>query len=181
MRTILAAVLLFLTIPSAVSAQTSVNTSNDGRVSLTASAGPTLLDPGNTFSAGLGFTPTPRLTLSVTASRDHLNFRQEPLSSFRGGTLTTVAGEVRFNVAPGKRVSPYLLGGMGRGISRPNVTGPFTTRVTNSVQTAFAGAGLQIPIDHRLSVVADTRFTFVAEQDSVMFMMPVRVGLAFRF
>lgn len=181
MRTILSGLLFLLTIPSAAAAQAAVNHRNDGRVSLFASAGPTLLDPGNTFSAGVTFTPTPRVTLSVTAARDHLNFRQEALSSFRGGTLTTVAGEVRFSVAPGGRVSPYLFGGMGRGISRPNVAGPFTSRITNSVQTAFAGGGLQIPLDHGLSVVADTRFMFVAERDSLMFMIPVRVGLAYQF
>ena len=182
MRTILVGVLLMLTIPAAAGAQTpTAATRQEGRFSVYASAGPTLMDAGNTLSAGVGFTPTPRLTVAVSVQRDHLNHRRDQFFSFRGGTVTTVAGEARFNVTPGQRVSPYLLGGMGKGISRPNVAGPFDNRVTNSAGTLFAGAGLQIAIDDHFSVVADTRFMFVAERDSLGGMWPVRLGVAYRF
>jgi hypothetical protein len=177
-----AGVLLLLMIPAGASAQsTTVPVGGNDKVSLHVAAGPTIVDPGNSVSAGIGFTPTPRLTLSVTASRDHLNYRRERLSSFRGGTLATIAGEARVHLAPGKRVSPYVVGGMGWGVSRPNVEGPFDTRVTNAAQTLFAGGGLEIPLDRRLSVVADARFMFVAERDSLAAMVPVRVGVAWRF
>jgi Outer membrane protein beta-barrel domain len=181
MRTMMAGLLLSM-FPAVAAAQATVfpNT-NNGKVSLHASAGPTLVDAGNTLSAGVSFTPTPRLTLSLTGSRDHLNYRNEPLSTLRGGTISTVAGEVRFNVAPGSRVSPYLLGGMGVGVSKPNVAGPFQTRVTNSAQTAFAGGGVEIPIANNLSVVADARYQLVAESDSLLAMVPVQFGLAWRF
>ena len=182
MRMTAAGVLLLLTIPAVAGAQTSPSSSSrEGRISLYASAGPTLMDAGNSLSAGVGFTPTPRLTVTVSVQRDHLNHRSDEFFSFRGGTVTTVAGEARFNVAPGQRVSPYLFGGMGKGISRPNVVGPFESRLTNSAGTIFAGAGLQIPIDHRFSVVADARFVLVAERDDIGGMWPVRLGLSYRF
>ena len=181
MRTILAGLLLFLTIPSAAAAQAAVNHGNGGRVSLFASAGPTLMDAGNTLSAGVGFTPTPRLTVTLSVQRDHLNHRSDEFFSFRGGTVMTIAGEARFNVAPGQRLSPYVFGGMGKGISRPNVVGPFDSRITNSAGTVFAGAGLQIPIDDRFSIIGDVRFVLVAERDDIGGMWPVRLGVAYRF
>ncbi len=140
-----------------------------------------MLDAGNSLSAGVGFTPTPRLTLTASVQRDHLNYRSDEFFSFRGGTVTTVAGDVRFNVAPGQRVSPYILGGMGWGISRPNTAGQFTSRVTNRAQTAFVGAGLEVAVAPRISIVGDARFVLVAERTDIGGMIPVRLGVAYRF
>ena len=182
MRTLAAGALLLLTMPAGVSAQTSATASGpEGRISVYASAGPTLMDAGNSLSAGVGFTPTPRLTVTVSLQRDHLDYRSEEFFSFRGGTVTTVAGEARFNVAPGQRVSPYVFGGMGKGLSRPNVVNEFDNRVSNPAATIFAGAGLQVAIDHRFSIVGDARFVLVAERDDIGGMWPVRLGLAYRF
>ena len=181
MRMMMAGVLVFLALPGVASAQTAAAGNSDKRISVYASAGPTMVDAGNSLSAGVGFTPTPRLTLSASVQRDHLNYRSEEFFSFRGGTVTTVAGDVRFNVAPGQRVSPYIFGGMGWGISRPNTAGQFTSYVSNRAQTAFAGAGLEIAVAPRVSIVGDARFVLVAEQTDIGGMIPVRVGVAYRF
>ena len=177
MRAMTACALLLLTIPAAAAAQTDT----DKRISLHVSAGPTMVDAGNSLSAGVGFTPTPRLTLSATVQRDHLNYRSNEFFSFRGGTVTTLAGDVRFNIAPGHRVSPYVFGGMGWGISRPNTAGQFTSRITNRAQTAFAGAGLEVAVAPRISIVGDARFVLVAERTDIGAMIPVRLGVAYRF
>jgi hypothetical protein len=182
MRTIAAGLLVLLTIPAAAAAQeAAVRNTGDKRFSLHVSAGPTMIDSGNALSAGISLTPTPRLTFTLSAQRDHLNYRSDRFSTFRGGTIATVAGEARFNIAPGQRVSPFVLGGMGVGVARPNVAGPYDETVTNSAQTAFAGGGLEIPISSSLSIVSDVRFMFVAERDDVAAMIPVRFGVAWRF
>jgi outer membrane protein with beta-barrel domain len=178
MRILVAALLLSI-VPGIASAQTS--TENDPKFSVQFTAGPTMIDGGHSVAAGFGFAPIPQLTLVATAQRDHLDFRQTPFSAFRGGTITTVSGEARYEPLPRSRVSPFVTAGMGWGESTPNVEGPFTSRVSNSASTAFAGGGLRIPINRQLSVIGEARFMLVAEKDDITGIAPLRIGVAWRF
>ena len=179
MRVFIAALLLSIS-PAVAAAQTS--TGNDPKFSVQFTAGPTMIDGGHSVAAGFGFAPIPQLTFIATAQRDHLDFRQTPISAFRGGTITTVSGEARYEPLPRLRVSPFITGGMGWGQSEPNVAGPFTNPVTNNAQTIFAGGGLRIPINRQVSLIGEARFMLVGENDGdIMGIAPLRVGVAWRF
>ena len=178
MRVFVAALLLSIT-PGIAAAQTA--TGNDPKFSVQFAAGPTMIDGGHSVAAGFGFAPIPQLTFVATAQRDHLDFRQTPSSAFRGGTITTVSGEARYEPLPRLRVSPFVTAGMGWGESKPNVEGPFTNPVTNRAQTIFAGAGVRIPIHRQLSVIGEARLVLVDEGHDVSGLAPIRVGLAWKF
>lgn len=181
LRITAAAALLCLSIPSLAVAQTAGAHSSDNKFSLQASVGPTMIDGGHSLSAGVGYSPTPKLTFVLSAERDHLNYRDDGFSRFRGGTMLFVGGEVRFEPLPGKAVSPFVTAGLGAGIGRPNVAPGFEERVTNSVRTQFVGGGVSVPLSQDLSVVAEARFMLVHERDSVAGLFPVRAGIAWRF
>ena len=178
MRIFVAALLLSI-VPGIATAQTS--TENDPKFSVQLTAGPTMIDGGHSVAAGFGFSPIPQLTLVATAQRDHLDFRQTPLSAFRGGTVTTVSGEARYEPLPRLRVSPFVTAGIGWGQSEPNVEGPFTNPITSTARTVFAGGGLRIPINRQLSVIGEARLMLVDENNDVSGIAPLRVGLAWRF
>ena len=99
------------------------------RFSLQLGAGPLLKSGGHTVSAAFGFSPISRVDLVVNVERDHLPFQRDTfsdrLSLNRGGTLTSVSGEVRASVFPPHRVSPYGFAGIGGGVSRPTVNDAF--------------------------------------------------------
>lgn len=160
-------------------------------VSVHAGGGPTVVDTGYNVSAGLAFSPWSRVTLMVDAERTHLNTRtsesQDPgghrvTSSFRGGTMNAVTGTVRVSLFPEGRLTPYVLAGMGRGVSKPNVNEQFPTPVTNDAVFAIAGAGLSIPLRDQLSLFADARMLFGAEGvEGILAIVPVRAGVSWRF
>ena len=177
MRVICAALLLSI-LPGIASAQTS--SGNDPKFSVQLTAGPTMVDGGHSVAAGVGFAPVPQLTFVANVQRDHLNFRDNPFA-FRGGTITTVSGEARYEPLPRLRVSPFVLAGMGWGESRPNVEGPFTNPVTNNARTMFAGGGVRIPLNRQLSLIGEARFTLVEEANEISGVAPLRFGLAWRF
>lgn len=178
MRVFIAALLLSI-VPGAASAQTS--TGNDPKFSVQFTAGPTMIDGGHSVAGGFGFAPIPQLTFIATAQRDHLDFRQTPSSVFRGGTITTVSGEARYEPLPRLRVSPFVTAGMGWGQSEPNVEGPFTNPITSNARTVFAGGGLRIPINRQVSLIGEARIMLVEENNDVSGIAPLRVGLAWRF
>jgi hypothetical protein len=174
MRTTLAALLLFIT-PAVAAAQDSI-------VSVVASAGPTLYDRGRSISAGIAFNVVPELSMVATVQRDHLDARVTAQSTFRGGTLTTVSTEARYEPLARARVSPFGVLGMGIGISQPNVLDPrFDRAVTNRVRSVFAGAGVRIPIDESLSIVADVRWVLFGGDNDYGGVAPLRAGIAWRF
>ena len=119
-------------------------------------AGPTVTDPGYSLAAGVGFSPTSRLTLVIGGERTHLpsQVRTYPpgvTAAFRGGTLTLAAGEMQFAILGRDRVSPYVLAGLAAGMSRGNVTRIFPTPVTNDVVASFFGGGMLFPLgDNRI-------------------------------
>lgn len=80
---------------------------------------------GSMQSIAFGLASTRSLTLLVSAElsyvADKIERYEEGYSSERGGTEQSVSAELHYLFVPGKRVFPYVLGGTGRGISRPNV------------------------------------------------------------
>jgi hypothetical protein len=141
---------------------------------------------GHTLSAAFGFSPLSRLDFLVNIERDHLPFQRETFSGVdsltRGGTLTTVSGEVRASVLPPHRVSPYGFAGIGGGVSRPTVNDAFPTPVKNDLRIVYFGGGLRIPIRGGLAIFGDARAMLALEGgDGLLGVWPVRAGLAWRF
>ena len=184
---IAAASLCLVLIPRVVTGQTQ-DTWRPGldRFTLEVAAGPLLNSGGHTLSAGLGFSPISRIDLVVNVERDHVPFQRETFgdgySITRGGTLTTVSGEVRASVLPPHRASPYAFAGIGGGVSRPTVNEAFPDPVRNDLRVAYFGAGVRVPIRRGLTIFGDARAMLALEaNDGVMGVVPVRVGLAWRF
>jgi hypothetical protein len=145
-----------------------------------------MVDPGHNVSAAVGFSPMPRVTLLLDVQRTHIASRvtrqDRGGSVFRGGTMTAVSGEARVSLWPVQRVTPYALAGFGAGVSRPNVNPTFPDAVTNSARFMFFGGGVQVPLRERLSVFGDVRLIAGAEgNNGLLAMIPVRVGVAWRF
>lgn len=187
-RALTVAVLLFLVIlPSVVTGQTP-DTARPGldRFTLQVGAGPLLKSGGHTLSAAFGFSPISRLDLVVNIERDHLPFQRETFSGgysiTRGGTLTSVSGEVRASVLPPHRPSPYGFAGIGGGVSRPTVNDEFPTPVENDLRVVYFGGGVRVPIRGGLTVFGDARAMLALEgDDGLLGIWPVRAGLAWRF
>ena len=149
------------------------------------SAGPTMVDSGYSVAGSVGFAPTSHLTLLLNLERTHLFSRvtrnERGGSSFRGGTTTLGAAELRVSLLRRDRVTPYGLVGFAAGVSQPNVTGTFRDRVTNDVRATFFGGGIQVPLRDRLSLFADARIMVGAEADELWAVLPVRAGITWQF
>jgi hypothetical protein len=176
-RAIVTALLSLLLVASAASGQS---------LALQGSAGPTLIDSGYNAAAAIGFSPNSRLTVLVGAERTHLSSRvtsdgRGGGSAFRGGTFTMAAAELRVELRGRDRVSPYVLGGVAAGVSRPNVNETFPDPITNNVRAFFFGGGIHVPLGERISVFGDARMIVGAEAGELLAILPVRVGVAWRF
>lgn len=180
MRALCVGSLLSFLVPAAAGAQAMTSA-----VSVQAAAGPTIIDTGHNVSAAVGFSPTPRVTLLADVQRTQLSSRttsnERGSSSFRGGTMTAVSGELRVGLFPAPRLTPYLLAGLGGGVSRPTVNETFPDRVTNNVRFMFFGGGLHVPLGERLSLFGDARVLVGGEAGETLAMVPVRAGIAWRF
>jgi hypothetical protein len=153
---------------------------------LHASAGPTLVDRGYSLAVGGGVSPTSRVSVLVDYDRTHLTSRSTDdgrgsVSTFRGGTLTLAAAQVRVTVRPNDRVGPYGLAGFAAGRSRPNVNQQFPNPVTNDVRAAFFGGGLHVPMGRAASLFVDGRMMVGSEAGELLAVAPIRAGLAWRF
>ena len=102
-------------------------------------------------------------------------------SSFRGGTFTTVAAELRVELRGHDRVSPYVLGGIAARVTRPNVNQTFPDPVTNDVGAFFFGGAIHVPLRERISLFGDAGMIVGTEAGELLTILPVRVGLAWRF
>jgi hypothetical protein len=142
-------------------------------------------DGGNMQSLSLGYTGWRDVTLLVNVERDHVptQVRTYPGGSAetRGGTVTSVSGEVQYAVPLAGRVSPFFLAGLGAGISRPNVTGNFADRVTNVARLGYAGGGVRVTLRPQLDLFVDGRFMLFAERDVLGARVPIRAGVTWRF
>lgn len=177
MRVMVSAILSLLLVSSAASGQSLL---------LHGSAGPTLIDSGYSAAAGIGFSPASRLTVLLGAERTHLSSEvtsdgRGGGSAFRGGTFTLGAAELRVELLGRDRVSPYLLGGIAAGVSRPNVNETFPDPVTNHVRAFFFGGGIHVPLRGGISMFGDARMIVGAEAGESLAILPVRVGVAWRF
>lgn len=163
------AVLSFLVImPRVVTGQTP-DTARSGldRFTVQVGAGPLLQSGGHSLSAAFGFSPISHLDLVVNVERDHLPFQRETFtggySITRGGTLTTVSGEVRASLFPPHRVSPYGFAGMGGGVSRPTVNEAFPTPLENDLRAVYFGGGVRVPVRGGLTIFGDARVMMALE------------------
>ena len=180
-----APLLLLLLSPQVVTGQTPDTPPGLDRFSLQVGAGPLLNSGGHTLSAAFGFSPISRVDLVVNVERDHLPFQRDTFSDgfsiTRGGTLTSVSGEVRASVFPPHRVSPYGFAGIGGGVSRPTVNDAFPDPVENDLRVVYFGGGVRVPIRNGLSVFGDARAKLAMEGDGILGVWPVRAGVAWRF
>ena len=152
-----------------------------------AAAGPTVTDPGYSFAAGAGFSPTRHLTIAVNVERIHLSSRTTSdgrggFSGFRGGTLLFGTGELQVAPLGRDRLGPYGVVGFATGVSRPNVNATFPDPVTNSATALFFGGGLQVPVNAHVTVFGDVRMMIGAEgPEGILAIVPIRGGISFRF
>lgn len=142
---------------------------------------------GSAQSVAFGFSPNRSLTVLVSAERTHIQDRvalyEYGYSAERGGTEQFVTGGVRYAFLTRRRVSPYVLGGIGRGISRPNVNEFFPDRKERNIHVLYYGGGVRIPVGPRFDAFVDARFIMSAEAATDYFgvRMPVRAGIGWRF
>jgi hypothetical protein len=171
--------LLLMMVPAVTGAQT---------FELHGSAGPTMPDAGYSLAAGIGFTPTSRVTFVVDVERTHLSTQVETdargsISTFRGGTVTLASAGLRVSLFGSDRVGPYAIAGLAAGVSRPNVTPTFPSRVTNDVRAPFFGGGFRVPLNEHLDLFADGRMMLVVgtDADELFAVAPIRAGVSWRF
>lgn len=181
MRIILAVMtVLVLVSPPVASGQT---------FQLQGSGGRTMADPGYSLAAGLGFSPTSRVTFMVDVERTHLSSRlsSDPrrgvVSAFRGGTVTVAAPALLVSLLGRDRIGPYGLVGLAAGVSRPNVTDIFPDRISTEVRAPFFGGGIQVPLRNRVTIFAEARMMLVigTGADDLFAVAPFRAGLAWHF
>ena len=161
-----------------------------GPVSVHVSAGLTVPhadeDRGDVQSFSIGYSPTPKLMVLMGAWRMHRptsvrHFSDGVTSFTRGGTTQIISAEVRFLFRPLERVAPYAFTGGGFGFSRSNVDDVFPDRVKHGNYPVFGGGGLSVPLSPRVSVSGDFGLFLLGEYDIMRPVLPVRVGLAWRF
>lgn len=155
-------------------------------VSVRGSAGPTLRDSGYSLAAGVGFSPTSRLTLLFGYDQTHVSSWTRTdgrgTSSFRGGTLFQAAIEVQVAPLGRGRLGPYGVAGVAGGRSRLNVNAVFPDPITNDVRAAFVGGGLHVPVRDRVSLFVDARFMLgVEDPEGIVAVAPLRAGMSWTF
>ena len=103
-------------------------------VSVQGAIGTHYADGGDTQSIGLGLSFTEHFDIVVNAERSHVPtditfYGDGGYAATRGATTRFVSAEFRYVPVTYKRISPYVLGLIGRGVSRPNVNEFFPDRV----------------------------------------------------
>ena len=157
------------------------------RLSLEGAAGFQTSYRGSVQTVAVGFAPTRSLTVLVSATRSYVHDRIEQhvdgYDSERGGTERFVSGEVRYAFLPHRRLSPYVLGGLGRGVSHGSVNEFFPDESQRPIHVIYWGGGARIPVGARLDAFVDARVTMAVEARSDYFSvrLPVRAGVAWRF
>jgi hypothetical protein len=182
--------MLVLGMPAAAAAQGGAGgapAATGPRFSIQAGAGFQAYYRGSSLSVAFGFAPTRHLTVLVAAERsyaaDRVALYEDGYSAERGATEQFVSGEVRFAFLRTRRVSPFVVGGTGRGLSRPNVSDRFPDRRQRHTQVLYYGGGVRMPIGPRFDAFVDARIIMAVEARSDYFAvhLPVRAGAAWRF
>lgn len=157
------------------------------RWTLEGSAGFQLDYDGSVQSGAFGFAPVPNLTVLARVERSRISDRFEQFDDVftadRGDTQTYVSGEVRYAFLTDKRIFPYVLGGVGGGRSRANVSTRFPDDRVRDIYVFYSGGGVRLPAGSRFELFVDARLIGSGEAVSDYFAvrLPVRVGGAFRF
>lgn len=161
-----------------------------------AAAGPNILDtghnlsygfdPGFSISAGVGISPSPRVTflLEVERTRRASQLQTDARGNvfgFRGGTTTLAVPQMRATLFQRDRIGPYAIVGFAAGVSRLNVTEEHPDRVSNDVRALVFGGGVHVPLRDGISLFADGRFIFGGEANEIFGLSPIRAGLAWQF
>jgi hypothetical protein len=156
-------------------------------VSVQGAIGSHIGDGGDAQSVSLGVWFGEHFGVVVNAERSYVptdvTFIEGGYSTTRGATTRFISGEFRYVPVTYKRIAPYVIAGVGRGVSRPNVNEYFPDRVTHTVMLQFPGVGVRVLVTDHLSAFADFRAMFQSrrgEPDAGGF-VPVRGGLAWRF
>lgn len=120
-------------------------TAPEPRWTVEGAAGLQVYYDGSAQSVAFGFSPNRSLTVLVSAERTHIQDRvalyEDGYSAERGGTEQFVTGGVRYAFLTRRRVAPYVLGGIGCGISRPNVNEFFPDRKERNIHVLYYGGG----------------------------------------
>jgi hypothetical protein len=151
------------------------------RVSVEGAAGTDLRDAGQDGAGSIGFQITDRVQVFAGAERIHWPTKVEGVGATRGGTATFASAGLRVFFRGADRVSPYVIAGAGRGLSKPNVNDLFPDPVTNDSWLMFGGGGVRVPVTPQLAAFADLRAGLVSERDTIRLILPVRGGVEWRF
>jgi hypothetical protein len=156
-------------------------------VSVQGAVGSHMGDGGDAESVSLGVSFGERFGVVVNAERSYVpsdvTFFEDGYAATRGATTRFISGEFRYVPITYKRLSPYVIAGVGLGVSRPNVNAFFPDRVRHTVTLQFPGFGGRVRVTDHLSAFADLRIMFQSrrgEPDAGVF-GPIRGGLAWRF
>jgi hypothetical protein len=178
--------LLLVLSAAAAAAQDAAGGAPQLRWSVEGAAGVQLDYSGTIQSVAFGFAPTRSLTLLIGAERsrtdDEIEFYPDGYASERGGLVEFVSAEVRYAFFANKRISPYVVGGAGGGVERPNVNELFPHGIDRTIFVIYYGGGARIPIHRRLDAFADWRLIITGDDAAEMAVLgPLRAGIAFRF
>ena len=157
-------------------------------VSVQGTIGTHYADGGDTQSIGLDISFNEHFGIVVNAERSHVPtdvtfYGDGGYAATRGATTRFVSAEFRYVPVTYKRISPYVLGLIGRGVSRPNVNELFPGRVEHAVTLVGPGFGARVHLTDHLSTFADLRLmiqSYEGVPDAGGF-GPLRAGLAWRF
>ena len=142
---------------------------------------------GDIQSFAFGFTPTRSLALLVSAERSHVQdsvtIFEDGYGAERGGRDRFISLQFRYAFLPNRRISPYVLVGAGRGVSRSNQSDLFPDRRDYDTAVFYYGGGARIPIRRQLDAFVDWRVIWSTEarSDYLAVRGPLRAGLAWRF
>jgi hypothetical protein len=156
-------------------------------VSIQGAIGSHNVDGGDNESVALGVSFGEHFGVAVNAERSHrptrVTYYPNGYDATRGATARFLSGEFRYVPVTWTRLGPYVLAGVGRGVSRANVDGLFPTAVEHTVMLQIIGGGVGVRLTDRLTAFADVRAIFQSrrgEPDAGGF-VPIRTGLAWRF
>jgi hypothetical protein len=123
------------------------------------------------------------VTVLFGAERIHVPIRRVGGGIRSNGTVTFGSMEVRFGHTRPQRFSAYGVLGAGRGVSRPNraSSGRSAGPVTNPATLLISGAGVNRSLREGVTLIADARVVVMFEKDIVALLLPIRIGLSWRF
>lgn len=163
------------------------------RFSVTFAAGSHWQDRGHVQALSFGYLPARAWTLLLNVERGHVPTRvrryPDGYSASRGGTLTSITGEVRQTVWRFKRIAPFWLAGGGAAEARASVDEIFPDRRTRVVRVLYGGGGLLISLHPALALSVDAKLLvaeqmenlLVAKAETEILRLPIRAGVTWRF